>query len=250
MNNKPQASSSSSDRRKQFLKNIKLAVSQVNLTQEQERKLKEDTETYQNFTYQPLEKNVEEKLLQFKEILTTQSAEIYECSETKIIEKLEEILKEKSYGTDVLIGKNAKLNQLKTHSKNQVNFIEVESFEKNNENYNLSCALTTAFAAASETGTLFLSSGSANPTWLNYLATCHIVLLDKNTLCQTYEQAFALSEGRSRGEASTSQQAFPPRSINMISGPSRTADIEQTLTLGAHGPIELIIIIYTSESTV
>ncbi len=126
-----------------------------------------------------------------------------------------------------------------------MNFIEVESFEKNNENYNLACALTTAFAAASETGSLFLSSGCANPTWLNYLTTCHIVLLDKNTLCQTYEQAFSLS----KKEANSSRQVFPPRSINMISGPSRTADIEQTLTLGAHGPIELIILIYTSEST-
>ncbi len=93
MNNKPQAISSNSDRRKQFFKNIKSAVSQTNFTKEQEVKLKEQTETYQKFSYQPQEKTAEEKLFQFKAVLTTQSAEIHECSETKIIEKLEDILK-------------------------------------------------------------------------------------------------------------------------------------------------------------
>lgn len=227
-------------RRTKFLNNVKKATDKTSLSKEQKQKLKQQTEAYQGFKYRPEEKTLEDKLAQFKEILTSQSAEIYECSEGQVSEKLEGILKEKSYGLDLLIGKNNKLN---AKLNSTINFIEVESFEKNKENYNLSCALTTAFAAASETGTLFLSSGCENPTWLNYLATCHIVLLDKNSLCQTYEQAFAIG----KKEADASNQTFPPRSINMISGPSRTADIEQTLTLGAHGPIELIVIVYTSE---
>lgn len=227
-------------RRSKFLKNVKEATKKVTLSKEQKLKLKQQKEAYQEFKYLPEKKTLEDKFAQFKEILTSQSAEIYECYENQINEKLEEILKEKPYGQDLLIGKNIKINSSKNSA---INFTEVESFEKNKENYNLNCALTTAFAAASETGTLFLNSGCENPTWLNYLATCHIVLLDKNSLCQTYEEAFA--EGKK--EAELNNKPFPPRSINMISGPSRTADIEQTLTLGAHGPIELIIIVYTSE---
>ncbi len=239
MNTTPQIKTNE-NRRSKFLSNVKKATDKTSLSKEQKQKLKQQSEAYQGFKYRPEEKTLEEKLAQFKEILTSQSAEIYECSEGQVSEKLEKILKEKSYGLDLLIGKNTKLN---AKLNSTINFIEVESFEKNKENYNLSCALTTAFAAASETGTLFLSSGCENPTWLNYLATCHIVLLDKSSLCQTYEEAFA----KEKKEAELNNKPFPPRSINMISGPSRTADIEQTLTLGAHGPIELIVIVYTSE---
>ena len=100
--------------------------------------------------------------------------------------------------------------------------------------------LSTAFAAAAESGTLFLASGRDNPTHLNFLSSCHIILLDRAAICQTYEQALEIG----RSHWSKNGQNNPPRTINLISGPSRTADIEQTLTLGAHGPIDLIVVIY------
>lgn len=100
--------------------------------------------------------------------------------------------------------------------------------------------LSTAFAAAAESGTLFLASGEDNPTHLNFLSACHVILLASDTIRQTYEQALQI--GRSQWQSDGKNN--PPRTINMISGPSRTADIEQTLTLGAHGPIDLIVVIY------
>jgi len=102
-------------------------------------------------------------------------------------------------------------------------------------------SLTIADAAASETGSLFMFSGNENPTPLNFLSACHIVLLPSHKICETYEQAYHLSLSRSA-------KNNIPRTINMISGPSRTADIEQSLTLGAHGPIELNVLIYDEEA--
>ena len=243
MTNMMSLNKKSENRRSQFFKNIKKAVSQVKLSEEQKQNLSEEEAAYQTFKYQPDALSEEQRLAQFKEILASQNALFYECASEELAEKLEELLKQHSDENEILIGKNSDVEKFGLTKSETINFIEVESFEKNKENYNLTSALTTAFAAASETGTLFLSSGPENPTWLNYLAKCHFVLLDKSTLCQTYEQAFELG----RKQQKTANQSFPPRSINMISGPSRTADIEQTLTLGAHGPIELIILIYSSK---
>ena len=97
------------------------------------------------------------------------------------------------------------------------------------------CALSTAIAAASETGTLFLTASQANPTALNFVSNWHIVLLNQADIFHSYEQAY---------EHCLNESKIHPQTINMISGPSRTADIEQTLTLGAHGPIKLTVIIY------
>lgn len=100
-------------------------------------------------------------------------------------------------------------------------------------------ALATASAAASETGTLFLTSGNENPTPLNFVTDCHVILLNQADIFASYEQAYHHALAQNKSHSNTM-----PRTINMISGPSRTADIEQTLTLGAHGPIELVVLIY------
>jgi L-lactate dehydrogenase complex protein LldG len=97
-------------------------------------------------------------------------------------------------------------------------------------------SLSRAVAAAAETGTLFLTSGVDNPTTLNFLPEAHTVLIAASDIVGSYEEAFdrlraIYGEGRL------------PRTINMISGPSRTADIEQTIVRGAHGPRRLQVLI-------
>jgi L-lactate dehydrogenase complex protein LldG len=97
-------------------------------------------------------------------------------------------------------------------------------------------SLTRAFAAAAETGTLFLASGPANPVSLSYLPETNIVLVRREDIFGSYEQAFdKLRDDRGAGDM--------PRTLNLISGPSRTADIEQTLITGAHGPKRLHVIV-------
>jgi L-lactate dehydrogenase complex protein LldG len=96
--------------------------------------------------------------------------------------------------------------------------------------------LSRAVAAAAETGTLFLVSGADNPTGLAFLPESHTVLVRRDDIVPCYEDAF----DRLRaiyGEGSL------PRSVNLISGPSRTADIEQTIVRGAHGPKRLHVVV-------
>ncbi|MFK5980328.1 MAG: lactate utilization protein [Rhizobiaceae bacterium] len=93
-----------------------------------------------------------------------------------------------------------------------------------------------ALGGVAETGTLFLESGKDNPTTLNFLPETHIVVVDAEDVETSYENL--LEKLRSKYGAGKM-----PRVLNMITGPSRSADIEQTLILGAHGPLRLHIII-------
>ena len=96
--------------------------------------------------------------------------------------------------------------------------------------------LSRALVAA-ETGTLFLASGAENPTTLNFLPEIHMVLLRTSDIVGSYEEAW----DRLRGVYG--ERSLPPRTVNLISGPSRTADIEQTIVRGAHGPRRLFVLI-------
>lgn len=97
-------------------------------------------------------------------------------------------------------------------------------------------AVSRATAAAAETGTLFLVSGPDNPTTLNFLPDTHIALIRADDILGSYEDAW----NRLRD---TYGPRSLPRTVNLISGPSRTADIEQVIVMGAHGPRRLHVII-------
>ena len=96
-------------------------------------------------------------------------------------------------------------------------------------------SLTRAFAGIAETGTLMLVSGPSAPTTLNFLPDTNIVLLRAEEIVGAYEEGWARLRARIGAEM--------PRTVNFITGPSRSADIEQTLQLGAHGPRRLHILL-------
>jgi L-lactate dehydrogenase complex protein LldG len=97
--------------------------------------------------------------------------------------------------------------------------------------------VTACFAAIAETGTLMLLSGPESPTRNNFLPDTHIVVMHKRHVVAAYEDGFA--KLRERGDM--------PRTVNFISGPSRTGDIEQRLELGAHGPRRLHIVVIDDD---
>lgn len=92
--------------------------------------------------------------------------------------------------------------------------------------------LTGCFAALAETGTLMLLSGPETAATTSLLPETHLAVVRTGRIVATLEQAFARLR-QERGQ--------PPRAVNLVSGPSRTGDIEQTITLGAHGPYRVQI---------
>ena len=100
-------------------------------------------------------------------------------------------------------------------------------------------SLSAAFAGIAETGTAMLLSGPDGPTTLNFLPETHMVVLTESAIVGAYEEAWA----RLRRHCRETGLAHLPRTVNLITGPSRTGDIEQTILLGAHGPHRLHIIL-------
>lgn len=96
--------------------------------------------------------------------------------------------------------------------------------------------LSRAFCASAETGTVVQLSSHHNPVTLNFLGETHFVVLKTSEIEAGFEgiwQRLRLS-GKN------------PRTVNLITGPSRTADIEQTLELGAHGPLAVHLFLIDS----
>lgn len=92
--------------------------------------------------------------------------------------------------------------------------------------------LTVAMAGIAETGTLLLASSAERPTLLAFLPETSLVLLPTEAIAGSYEEAWARLRGL---------PGWPPRSVNLITGPSRTGDIPPSIELGAHGPKRLIL---------
>jgi L-lactate dehydrogenase complex protein LldG len=95
-------------------------------------------------------------------------------------------------------------------------------------------SVTGAFAGIAETGTLVLLSGPESPTTLNFLPDDHIIVLETDRIVPHMEDVWA----RLRKE-----RKEMPRTVNLITGPSKTADVEQTIQEGAHGPRRLHVIL-------
>ncbi|MBB3930427.1 L-lactate dehydrogenase complex protein LldG [Kaistia hirudinis] len=93
-----------------------------------------------------------------------------------------------------------------------------------------------AGAGVAETGTIVMLSGPENPSTLNFLPDYHIVVLSAGDITGDYETAF--DKVRAQYGA-----GVMPRTVNFITGPSRSGDIEQKLLLGAHGPRSLHILV-------
>jgi L-lactate dehydrogenase complex protein LldG len=95
-------------------------------------------------------------------------------------------------------------------------------------------AVTGSFCAIAETGTLVFTTGAQTPTASVLLPDTHVAVIRADRIVSGMEEAFALVRTEHGGM---------PRAMNMISGPSRTGDIEQTIVLGAHGPFRVHILL-------
>lgn len=94
--------------------------------------------------------------------------------------------------------------------------------------------VTGVFSAIAETGTLMLCSGQDTPATASLLPETHIALVPVERIVPFMEDAWDLARA---------ELGQLPRAVNFVSGPSRTADIEQTIVLGAHGPYRVHIVL-------
>ena len=95
-------------------------------------------------------------------------------------------------------------------------------------------SVTGTVAGIAETGTLMVRSGPDIANAAHFLTDTHVAVVDAARIVGAYEDAFALL--RAGG-------APMPRNVTLITGPSRSSDIERILQIGVHGPRTLHVVV-------
>jgi hypothetical protein len=93
--------------------------------------------------------------------------------------------------------------------------------------------VSRARAASAETGTLALVSGPDNPVTLTFLGETHFIVIRRSEILAGLDDVWTYLRA----------SGLDPRTVNLVTGPSRSADIGQTLQLGAHGPVAVHVIL-------
>ena len=97
--------------------------------------------------------------------------------------------------------------------------------------------VTPCIAGVAETGSVALASGGDTPAALAFLPENHVVVLRSADIVAHVEDVFPRLRERE----------VLPRALNFVTGPSRTADIEQTIEIGAHGPRRMHVLIVEGD---
>jgi L-lactate dehydrogenase complex protein LldG len=105
-------------------------------------------------------------------------------------------------------------------------------------------SVTPVLAGVAETGTLMVHSGRPTPNTLHFLPETHIAVVYSDELVGTYEDAWTALRAKLGGDLSNGAL---PRTVTLVTGPSRSADIGKILLMGAHGPKRLHIILVDAK---
>lgn len=173
----------------------------------------------QNSGNQSTSKNID----RFKDEFTALGGKFFSCMQTELTQKISSLLKEKQ------------ISEVMAWEAGQLPDGIIEELQKAGIHIGYSsdpqirAGITGATAACAETGTIIITSGSGRPLSTSLLPEIHIAILEESAIYANLPQVFEMREVR---EAA---------SVSLISGPSRTADIEMTLTIGVHGPGEIYV---------
>ena len=137
--------------------------------------------------------------------------------------------------SSVITGTEPRLNPLRERLEAAAG-LELHTYdrpieEQREEVFSVDCGITTSHSAIADTGSVILIPSPAEPRLLSLAVPVHLVLVEAGRIFP------ALLDFMDSGE----YQADPPSNLVLVSGASRTADIELTLAIGVHGPRELLV---------
>lgn len=183
-----------------------------------------------------------EKAARFRHFIELAHAEVHAVSSANWVQKLWEVLAAREIRRLLLApgtehGARA-MNQLSQSG------IECRAYDRAIEQWKeemfhyIPAGFTAARAAVAETGTLILWPDEHEPRLMSLVPPVHIVLLDSARIYNTFFEA-TQQEGWKDGL---------PTNALLVSGPSKTADIQVTLAYGAHGPKELVVLLMGEDA--
>ena len=197
----------------------------------------ETSHTKVDITKKTYDWSKEEIISKLSENLQSAKAETYLLSDAELIDWLNEELPKRGIN-NLLMGASI----AKQISKDINNEIEVLKYDDPYESWSeklfneTDASITTTIGAIAQSGSIVLHPTPEEPRLMSLVPDIHIALVYEDTIYETFEQII------------TNQYWVKnmPTNALLISGPSKTADIEQVLAYGVHGPKELIVLILTS----
>ncbi|CAM3509322.1 Lactate utilization protein C [Vibrio aerogenes CECT 7868] len=184
-----------------------------------------------------VEKN--EMVDHFRQALTENHAQVSVIELSELQETLQKLCQDKGWRRAVTGNAGAYLETI----RQGLFAIEVTALEQPFERWkselfhDVDVGITHAAAGIADTGALVLKSGSAEPRTLSLVPPCHVAVLRQSDLFASLSQVMVQQQWSEE----------MPTNLLLISGPSKTADIQRTLAYGAHGPAELVVIILSDQ---
>lgn len=183
--------------------------------------------------------NTKQRLERMKKLLTTSSAEVIVTPKADWADALKKTVEGRGwkhllYAPQTDLGKDI----AKVWKKGKADLPALEEWKEDLEQYKerlfgIDAAITGTIGAIAEQGAIALWPTPEEPRLMSLVPPVHIAVLDADTIHANFAQLMDKQKW----------SAGMPTNAILISGPSRTADIEMQLTIGVHGPQELIVII-------
>jgi L-lactate dehydrogenase complex protein LldG len=181
-----------------------------------------------------------ERIARLKSLMEAMRTEVHVVAEALWPACLREILSGRSVKT-LLYGPGSAIAatlEAAAAAEGDPGFAELKPYDAPVESlkdpiFKVDAAVTTAAGAVADTGALILVPDAAEPRLMSVVPPIHIAVLRAETI---FDSLGAAMQARRWADAM-------PTNLLLISGPSKTADIELTLAFGVHGPKELIVLV-------
>ena len=176
------------------------------------------------------------RLIRFKTNMEASHAEVHETDDASWPALLAGLMLQKGLRTLLVGNRTAQAAAMRSRTQEGFNLVSYERHVRawRSELFeDIDAALTTAKSAVASTGSLILWPDAREPRLMSLIPPVHFVLLDTATIHTDLHEAMLTERWASA----------MPANVLVISGPSKTADIQQTLAYGAHGPRELVVLL-------
>lgn len=182
---------------------------------------------------------IEERIRRFTERMTAVRAQVHRCDNEPWITVLNRICTEKGIGNLLYTPDSQWGDSIKQQAETDASFPELSLYDREIEEwkhemfYKCDASITSTLGGIAETGTLIVWPTPDEPRLMSLVPPIHIAILEIDKLYTTFAEVMREQNWASR----------MPTNALLISGPSKSADIEQTLAYGVHGPKELVVVL-------
>jgi len=190
----------------------------------------------ETITYQPWVSTDQQLLKQrFIDGLSASHAEVISTDHKELSNTIEKVAASKQL-KQIALGTDGEFHQ---HIVQATRSLKTDLFDSDIKDWksalfnDIDAGITHCRAGIADTGTLVLWPDVSEPRTLSLVPPCHIALIKRSTIVSNFAELMVTQAWQNK----------MPTNIVLVSGPSKTADIQQTLAYGAHGPSQLVVIL-------